>query len=220
MNALLKQLDDEPNLMGVRRWIDEKIARESARRQEFLDWLDETKRAEFINGEVVVHSPERLGHGRPIKYLSRLLDKFVERRDLAWVDMNKLVRLPRNDYIPDLCYWPKELAEGFNDETTLFPPPALVVEVMSKSTRENDRGIKFEDYAANGVTEYWIVDPDEQAIEQYARVDDELGGHYVENARLAGEDELASIVLVGLRFAASAAFDGQANARAVASLER
>lgn len=52
---------------------------------------------------------------------------------------------------------------------------------------------KFEDYAANGVTEYLIVDAATRRIEQYARVDDELGGHYVENARLAGKDELSSL---------------------------
>ncbi len=31
-----------------------------------------------------------------------------------------------------------------------------------------DRGIKFKDYAAHGVTEYWIVDPHQECIEQYA----------------------------------------------------
>lgn len=219
MNALLKQLDDEPNLIGVRRWIDRKIAREVTRRQEFLDWLDETKRAEFINGDVVVHSPERLGHGKPIKYLSRLLDAFVEKRGLGWVDTNKLIHLPRNDYIPDLCYWPEEVAETFDDDTTLFPAPALAVEVLSPSAAQNDRGVKFDDYAANGVSEYWIVDPAARAIEQYARVDDELGGHFVLNAKLAGEDELASIVLPGLRFAVWAIFDAEANARAVAAMK-
>ena len=218
MNALLKQLDDEPNLIGVRRWIDEKIAREADRRQEFLDWLDESKKAEFINGEVVVHSPERLGHGRVIKHLLFLLDPFVEHRDLGLVDQNKLVRLPRNDYIPDLCYWPKEVADTFDDETTVFPPPALAVEVLSKSTREIDRGVKFEDYAANGVTEYWLIDPADRVIEQYARVDDELGGHYVLNAKLTGDEELSSIVLNGLHFPAAAVFDSERNHRARASL--
>jgi Uma2 family endonuclease len=48
-----------------------------------------------------------------------------------------------------------------------FPVPDLVVEVLSNSTEERDRGVKFEDYVVNGVGEYWIVDADESVIEQY-----------------------------------------------------
>lgn len=53
-----------------------------------------------------------------------------------------------------------------------FPGPALITEVLSPSTEENDRGIKFKDYALHGVSEYWIVDPEEQFIEQYILNDD------------------------------------------------
>lgn len=48
-----------------------------------------------------------------------------------------------------------------------YPPPDFVVEVLSPSTARNDRGVKFVDYAANGVAEYWIVDPKLESIEQY-----------------------------------------------------
>lgn len=117
-------------------------------------------------------------------------------------------------------WWFIQVAKTFDDDTTLFPAPALAVEVLSKATADNDRGIKFEDYAANGVTEYWMVDPADRAIEPYARVDDELGGHFVLNAKLMEAEELASIVLPGLRFPAAAAFDAEANARAVAEVEK
>ncbi|HMS33481.1 MAG TPA: Uma2 family endonuclease, partial [Ignavibacteria bacterium] len=40
-------------------------------------------------------------------------------------------------------------------------------EVVSPSTEHNDRVIKFEDYAAHGIKEYWIIDPDKKTIEQY-----------------------------------------------------
>jgi Uma2 family endonuclease len=43
----------------------------------------------------------------------------------------------------------------------------LVVEVLSKSTENRDRTIKYEDYEAHGVKEYWIIDPTKQTIEQY-----------------------------------------------------
>ncbi|GAB2598351.1 Uma2 family endonuclease [Spirosoma areae] len=40
-----------------------------------------------------------------------------------------------------------------------LPAPDLVIEVLSKSTARRDRGVKFTDYAANGIAEYWIVNP-------------------------------------------------------------
>ena len=44
----------------------------------------------------------------------------------------------------------------------------MAIEVLSPSTEAVDRGIKFEDYAAHGVAEYWIVDPEHEVVEQYA----------------------------------------------------
>ena len=45
-------------------------------------------------------------------------------------------------------------------------PPALVAEVLSPSTRQNDLTYKRELYAQQGVASYLIVDPDERTIEQ------------------------------------------------------
>ena len=68
---------------------------------------------------------------------------------------------------PDICYWKKEIADTFEDDDMLFPAPTLIVEILSPSTKKNDRGIKFNDYAAHGVEEYWIIDPKKKTLEQY-----------------------------------------------------
>jgi Uma2 family endonuclease len=39
------------------------------------------------------------------------------------------------------------------------PPPLLVVEVVSESTRSSDYRAKQAEYAVRGIPEYWIVDP-------------------------------------------------------------
>jgi Uma2 family endonuclease len=49
----------------------------------------------------------------------------------------------------------------WTDVTTLF----LVIEVISPSTRHNDRTIKRLAYQRHGVPHYWIVDPDQQQVE-------------------------------------------------------
>jgi len=43
--------------------------------------------------------------------------------------------------------------------------PDLVIEVLSASTGIKDRNQKYHLYEANGVKEYWIVDPSNRTIE-------------------------------------------------------
>lgn len=45
--------------------------------------------------------------------------------------------------------------------------PDLVVEVLSPSTANRDRGYKKDLYARCGVQEYWIVSPTEKSVEVY-----------------------------------------------------
>lgn len=46
--------------------------------------------------------------------------------------------------------------------------PALAVEILSPTSRERDRTLKRERYGRAGVAEYWVVDPNDRTIEQYA----------------------------------------------------
>lgn len=45
-----------------------------------------------------------------------------------------------------------------DDDLDFDPPPALVVEVASPSTRARDRGQKRADYLAGGAEAYWLID--------------------------------------------------------------
>ncbi len=46
------------------------------------------------------------------------------------------------------------------------------MEILSKSSVGNDRVLKKELYRRSAVPEYWIVDPDDHAVEQYVLRDD------------------------------------------------
>ena len=45
--------------------------------------------------------------------------------------------------------------------------PDLVVEVLSPSTANHDRGYKKEVYAKCGVREYWIIHPEDKSVDVY-----------------------------------------------------
>ena len=133
-----------------------------------------------------------------------LLNVFVQKHGLGIVFHEKiLIVLTRNDYEPDICFFGPEKANAFTPSQSKFPAPDLIVEVLSESTEANDRGIKFEDYAAHGVAEYWIVDPVAETIEQYLLQE----GVY----RLAVKVKtgtIASAVVAGFEIPVRAVFDG------------
>ncbi len=52
-------------------------------------------------------------------------------------------------------------------EQMKYPAPDFIAEILSPSTESVDRITKFEDYAAHGVAEYWLIDPAKKIVEQY-----------------------------------------------------
>ncbi|GAB3908293.1 Uma2 family endonuclease [Larkinella knui] len=183
---------------------------ESQRRREFREWLRDDVKAEFINGTVVMHSPVKRRHLEASKYLVNLLQNYVAIHNLGEVDFEKaLVALSRNDYEPDICYWNKEIAASFHDDQMEHPAPDLIVEILSRTTTGRDRGIKFEDYAAHGVREYWMIDPVRQSLEQYKLDEDVMA--FEEVAVLFREDTLESLTIPGFRIPVRAIFDKAVN---------
>lgn len=168
MPELVDKLLDEPNVVFILEKVQTALANEAESRKAFYDWIKEDQKAEFINGEIIMHSPVRRNHLNVVGNLFTLLRVYVISRDLGQVDSEKaLISLTRNDYEPDICFWGKEKAKFFHENQMQHPAPDLIVEVLSKGTVDRDRGIKFKDYAAHGVGEYWIVDPLKETVEKY-----------------------------------------------------
>jgi Uma2 family endonuclease len=212
-SSIVDELLQRPDLPAVMGELEEAIADEARRRAAYREALDERTYAEFIRGEVVMHSPERWGHGKAERRLERIIFAFTSRHGLGEVAGNKLVQFPREDFIPDLCYWPKAVSDQFTDDTTIFPVPEIAVEILSASTSANDRGIKYEVYALGGVREYWIVNPEERFIE-LNDLDTRTRRFRLRTVARA-QTPVTSTVLSGLSFPVSAAFDDLANQTAI-----
>ncbi|MGB0524391.1 MAG: Uma2 family endonuclease [Flammeovirgaceae bacterium] len=141
---------------------------EQKKRHAFWKEIDESVKAEFINGIGVYDSPVYGRHWQASSNILTELLPHVKHNALGRVGVEKvMIRCTRNDYEPDICFWRKEIADTFEETQSAFPPPNFIIEILSKSTEERDRGIKFQDYALHGVEEYWLVDVANNCIEQY-----------------------------------------------------
>jgi Uma2 family endonuclease len=138
-----KNILSMPYAFFVLERVQEALEKEKELRKHFYEIIEENKKMEFINGEIVFQSPVKLRHNDACGRFYRLLATFVDEFDLGWVGIEKtLVSLTRNDYEPDVCFWKTAKAKHFTDDQMQFPAPDLVVEVLSKSTAHTDRTTK------------------------------------------------------------------------------
>ena len=183
------------------------VADEAVRRERFYDDMTESEKVEFIEGEVIVHSPARAAHLLTKDNVHALLRAFVTRHGLGVVFGEKcLCVFPRNDYEPDVVFFGSAKSALFDENTMKFPVPDLAVEVLSDSTAYRDRGVKFRDFEAHAVAEYWIVDAATKIVEQYILRD----GQFV-LALKSGSGEIASVVVPAFRVPIRSFFDDAEN---------
>jgi len=150
---------------------------ETFTQKQFWRWLaglspaEQTRHFELLNGRIVLSPPAKCRHAGIGATLTALLHKHVRASRLGMVfDASMGFDLPTGDTVqPDVAFVttarlratppPKKGEKGF-----LRAVPSLVVEVLSYSTRKQDRTEKAGIYAKSGVDEYWIVDPDLRTV--------------------------------------------------------
>ncbi len=168
MESVLENIVKSPKLRIYSKEIDNILIEEQKRRKEFYETMKEGEKIEFINGEIIFNSPVKLEQNKAGALLFTLLNTFVNKNNLGFAGYEKImISLTRNDYEPDICFFEKNKSDNFHSKQMEFPAPDFIVEVISPSTEHIDRIIKFEDYAAHGIKEYWIIDPEGKTIEQY-----------------------------------------------------
>jgi len=162
---ILEKLRKAPDAIKIWEVFQLELDAEKAKREEFYNLVHEDTKAEFINGEIIFHSPVKNRHWLVSSNIMGLIQPYVKTNKLGMIGSEKvMIRLTRNDYEPDIVFFKKEKSDRFSPEQMLFPAPDLAIEIFSPSTEKNDREIKFWDYASHGVEEFWIVDPEKKPL--------------------------------------------------------
>ncbi|HWM93522.1 MAG TPA: Uma2 family endonuclease [Thermoanaerobaculia bacterium] len=135
--------------------------------EEFLAWEDD-RWAEWVDGKVIRMAPVTLGHQEIVNFLLTLLRLYIEEHDLGIVSTTApyAMHLPARQRVrePDLLFVSKQRMDRLKD-LYLDGAADLVVEVVSPDSRRRDRVEKVVDYEAEGVREYWVIDPRRRQVE-------------------------------------------------------
>jgi len=162
---------------------------------DYLTWqLDET--VELIKGKIMAMSPApSLKHQSVITNLGGSLYQYFHKRpcklfyapfDVKLYDSKKSKLTDEDVYSvvqPDLsvtCDKDKLTEQGCNGA------PDWIIEVLSPGNSKKEMRLKYDLYQENGVTEYWLVYPYEQAVYQF--VLDQDAEKYQLFAMYAGDD--------------------------------
>lgn len=147
--------------------------------EEYLQYDDGTDtRYELIDGELVKMPPETTRNNRIALYLLAKFLEFFPLRLICHKDTEIVVTGNRTSVrVPDLMILTEELVTALDGKratiTADMPPPALVVEVVSPGKANEDRDYRYKrsEYAARGISEYWIVDPRAEKVTILTLVD-------------------------------------------------
>jgi len=143
---------------------------------EYLKYNDgsDTK-YELVNGELIPMSLGTGKHGAITEFLNDSFKDEAKKEGKPWTskDMRIGVRSPRGgrwdtSRIPDVTVLPIEQWESLANREAVIelnePPPILVVEVVSESTKTTDYRSKRSEYAVLNISEYWIVDSIDEVV--------------------------------------------------------
>lgn len=141
--------------------------------EEYLAYDDGTDtRYELVDGELVEMPTESPENCKLAKLLMLELAKYVSIVLINLKDMEVAVSGRRAKVrLPDLAVLSEEgyealIGRSSNTITYDMPPPTLVVEVVSPGQESRDRDYRYKhtEYAARGISEYWIIDPELQQL--------------------------------------------------------
>ena len=144
---------------------------------DFLLFPDDGQRHELIDGEHYVTPSPNTVHQTIVGNLYFGLRGYLEAHPLGHVFLAPFdVVFSNFDVVePDLLYITEARRRNILTTTNVRGAPDLVIEIGSPGTRRRDETIKRRLYERDGVSEYWVVDPDLEVVRIYRRENEGYG---------------------------------------------
>ncbi len=136
--------------------------------EEIRRFPDDRLRYEVIRGELFVTPAPGTRHQRAVRDLCSTLQSY-----LAAHGLGEALPAPFEvEFTEDSAVQPDvivllEPQQGRLTAKRLYGPPALVIEIVSYSSKRTDRLQKRRLYQEEGVPEYWVVDLDARHVERW-----------------------------------------------------
>ena len=141
---------------------------------DFIDWAmaQPSGRYELYDGEVFAMSPERVGHNETKQLTWLALRDALRARGLPCRAYGDGLSVPIDDtttYEPDVMV---RCGAMLDADTVAVNDPVVIVEVVSRSSKGLDTGMKLSDYfRLPSLAHYLVIDPTRRAIIHHARTD-------------------------------------------------
>ena len=129
--------------------------------EDFLNLIDEDAHAEWVDGEAIIFLPPSARHQAILGWLGCTVALYADLFDLGMVlpaPFEMRARPGGSAREPDLLFLAREHLDRLTPQR-LAGPADLLVEIISPESVRRDQVEKRREYAAAGVTEYWLVDP-------------------------------------------------------------
>lgn len=140
---------------------------------------EETRFHEIISGEIVRKAMPSGPHGLAQRAVGGRIGDSYSRRPGGrrpggwWIVTEVEIQLDEhNIYRPDVSGWLRERLPELPRESPILVRPDWVCEVLSPSNARNDLVKKMRVYHQRGIPHYWIVDPEQQTLTVYRRMED------------------------------------------------
>lgn len=164
--------------------------------EDYLSLTDHTNTLiEYTEGRIEFLAMPTIEHQLIVKFLVRALDAFVEPQSLGIV-----LFAPTRVYLEPNRYREPDVVFNFserhaNSGKRYYNCADLVMEVVSddEGSRKSDLEVERHDYAVGGISEYWIVDPEQQQVTVLTL----KGKQYATHGQFGLEDQASSKLLEG-----------------------
>ncbi len=167
---------------------------------------DDNNRYELIEGELFVSRAPGIPHQRVLLNLQIGLTEYLRDHPIGILVPGAGAVFSNYDaVIPDLVFVRNERWNEVVANDRFVAAPDLVIEIVSqgKENRERDVSAKRRLYGKYRVAEYWIVDRENQSVVMFRLQERTLE----EVAILRADNDIASIVLPGLKLKVSTIFN-------------